>query len=44
MEEAYHLSWDDKYAELCKEQNKNVENIVRFDKDMPKVLNKFIRD
>ena len=38
---AYRLSWDDKYAELCKEQNKNIENIVRFNKDMPKVSNKF---
>ncbi len=42
INDAYRLSWDDKYAELCKEQNKNIENIVRFDKDMPKVLNKFI--
>jgi hypothetical protein len=41
IEEAYTLSWDDKYSELCKEQNKTVENIVRFDKDMPKVNNKF---
>ena len=39
---AYRLSWDDKYTELCKEQNKKIENIVRFDKDMPKVSNKFI--
>ena len=38
---AYRLSWDDKYSELCKEQNKNIENIVRFNKDMPKVSNKF---
>ena len=41
MEEAYQLSWDDKYAELCKEQNKKVESIVTFDKDMPKVLNEY---
>lgn len=39
--DAYRLSWDDKYSELCKEQNKKVENIVRFDKDMPKVSKKF---
>ena len=38
---AYRLSWDDKYSELCKEQNKKIESIVRFDKDMPKVSNKF---
>ena len=42
INDAYRLSWDDKYAELCKEQNKKVENIVRFNKDMPKVSNKFI--
>ena len=35
INDAYRLSWDDKYAELCKEQNKKVENIVRFNKDMP---------
>ena len=38
---AYRLSWDDKYAELCHEQNKKIESIVRFDKDMPKVVDKF---
>ncbi len=38
---AYRLSWDDKYAELCNEQNKKIENIVRFNKDMPKISNKF---
>lgn len=37
IEKAYHLSWDDKYSELCREQNKPVESIVTFDKDMPKV-------
>ena len=41
INEAYRLSWDDKYSELCKEQNKKVENIVRFDKDMPKIDNIF---
>ncbi len=41
INDAYRLSWDDKYEELCREQNKKVENIVRFDKDMPKVTNKF---
>ena len=41
INDAYRLSWDDKYAELCKEQNKKRENIVRFDKDMPIISNKF---
>ena len=41
INDAYRLSWDDKYEELCKEQNKKIENIVRFNKDMPKVYNKF---
>ena len=41
INDAYRLSWDDKYSELCKDQNKNIENIVRFDKDMPKISNKF---
>jgi hypothetical protein len=41
---AYRLSWDDKYAELCKEQKKNIENIVRFDKDMPRVIDKFRKE
>ena len=39
--EAYNLSWDDKYEELCKEQNIKVEKIVRFDKEMPKVNKEF---
>ena len=39
--DAYNLSWDDKYAELCKEQNKAIESIVTFDKDMPKENKKF---
>ena len=41
IKEAYDLSWDDKYEELCKLQNKRVEKIVRFDKDMPQVSNLF---
>ena len=41
INDAYRLSWDDKYTSLCREQNKNIENIVRFDKDMPKVTNNF---
>jgi hypothetical protein len=42
IKDAYRLSWDDKYTELCQEQGKQIESIVRFDKDMPKVLNEFI--
>ena len=41
INEAYRFSWDDKYAELCKTQNKNIENIVTFDKDMPYIDTKF---
>ena len=41
LNDAYDLSWDDKYEELCREQNITVEKIVRFDKEMPKVLEKF---
>ena len=42
IKDSYPLSWDDKYTELCKEQNMKVENIVTFDKDMPKENNKFM--
>ena len=38
---AYKLSWDDKYYELCKMQNKNVESIVTFDKDMPNIMEEY---
>lgn len=38
---AYRLSWDDKYNELCKEQNIKVSNIVRFGSEMPKVVEVF---
>ena len=41
INDAYRLSWDDKYEELCREQNKEVEKIVRFSDDMPNVLEKF---
>ena len=34
---AYRLSWDDKYEELCRAQNKEKYNHVLFDKDMPEV-------
>ena len=41
INEAYRLSWDDKYNELCKKQNKEVQNIVRFNIDMPAVQEEF---
>lgn len=34
---SYRLSWDDKYEELCKEQNKKIYNQVLFNKDMPEI-------
>ena len=41
LNKAYRLSWDDKYSELCKAQNIPVSNIVRFNTNMPKVLDRF---
>ena len=35
LDDIYQLSWDDKYIELCKEQNVPVYNIVDFTKEMP---------
>ena len=35
INDAYRLSWDDKYLELCKEQKVEVFNEVTFDKPMP---------
>lgn len=35
--DSYVLSFDDKYAELCKLQNKKVYKDVLFNKDMPKI-------
>ena len=37
IKNSYRLSWDDKYVELCKEQNKEIYNEVTFDKDMPSI-------
>lgn len=37
LEDSYKLSWDDKYLELCKEQNIQIYNEVTFDKEMPLV-------
>lgn len=35
--EAYRLSWDDKYTELCKEQGVKIFKHVDFNKPMPEV-------
>ena len=35
---SYRLSWDDKYEELCKEQNITIYKEVTFDKDMPIIV------
>lgn len=37
IEDAYRLSWDDKYLELCEEQGIERFNEVTFDKPMPSV-------
>lgn len=37
MSKAYRLSWDDKYSELCKEQNIKQYSHVSFDLPMPEV-------
>lgn len=41
LENAYQLSWDDKYSEMCKEQGKEIYSIVTFDKDMPSIKTEF---
>lgn len=38
IDKAYRLSWDDKYSELCKNQNVKQYNHVTFDKPMPRVI------
>lgn len=38
IKDAYRLSWDDKYTELCKEQGIEHYNHVIFDLPMPKVV------
>lgn len=35
--DSYRLSWDDKYEELCKEQNVEKYNHVLFGKEMPEI-------
>lgn len=37
INKSYKLSWDDKYTELCKEQNIEIFKHVTFDKIMPKI-------
>ena len=38
IKDAYRLSWDDKYSELCKEQSVERFNYVTFDLPMPQIL------
>ena len=40
IKDAYRLSWDDKYTELCKEQGIEHYNYVTFDLPMPKITEK----
>lgn len=40
INKAYRLSWDDKYRELCKEQNVKQYSHVAFDLPMPEVRDK----
>ena len=40
INDAYRLSWDDKYLELCEEQGIERFNEVTFDKPMPSVRRK----
>ena len=37
INDSYRLSWDDKYSELCKEQNIKELKEVKFGSEMPKV-------
>ncbi len=37
IKKTYRLSWDDKYTQLCKEQNIQHYNNVTFDSPMPKI-------
>ena len=40
LSDSYRLSWDDKYEELCKEQNKPIYKVVTFEKEMPIIKEK----
>lgn len=42
IKDTYKLSWDDKYEELCKQQNVEIYNVVTFDKKMPEFKNHFL--
>ena len=37
INDTYRMSWDDKYSELCQQQNVPIYNEVTFDKKMPVV-------
>ena len=37
QEDAFRLSWDDKYTELCRQQGVEIFSHVRFDLPMPKI-------
>lgn len=37
IKNSYKLSWDDKYAEACKKEGKQIYSEVTFDKDMPSI-------
>lgn len=38
IKKAFRLSWDDKYTQLCKEQNVEIYKNVTFDLPMPKII------
>ena len=38
VNDAFRLSWDDKYTQLCKEQNIKIFKDVRFNLPMPKIM------
>lgn len=42
IKDAYRLSWDDKYTELCKEQRIKHYNHVTFDSIMPEVKDQYL--
>ena len=43
INDTYKLSWDDKYEELCKEQNVEVYRTLTFDRQMPEFKNHLFR-
>lgn len=38
FKDAFRLSWDDKYTELCKEQNIEIFKHIKFGLPMPKII------